>query len=154
MLAIYAPLVENTTVSFELEPPSLDEYCQRIAAVNQRHEWLIAKYDGETLGFAYGTVHRQRAAYQRSAETSVYVHEAHRGKGVATRLYARLFERLADLGYFNAYAGITLPNDASVAFHAAAGFAHIGVFPAVGFKFGEWRDTSCWHRQLRPGKPG
>ena len=154
MLAIYAPLVENTTVSFELEPPSLDDYRDALAAVNQRHEWLVAKDNGETLGFAYGTVHRQRAAYQRSAETSVYVHEAHRGKGVATRLYARLFERLADLGYFNAYAGITLPNDASVAFHAAAGFAHIGVFPAVGFKFGEWRDTSWWHRQLRTGKPG
>ncbi len=153
MLAIYAPLVENTTVSFELEPPSLDDYRQRVAAVNQRHEWLVAKADDATLGFAYGTVHRQRAAYRRSAETSVYVHEAQRGKGVATELYRHPFERLAHLGYYTAYAGITLPNDASVAFHAAAGFSHIGVFPAVGFKFGEWRDTSWWHRQLRPGKP-
>ncbi|MEL7450975.1 MAG: N-acetyltransferase family protein [Pseudomonadota bacterium] len=153
MLAIYTPLVEHTTVSFELEPPTLEDYRQRIATVNQRHEWLVATANDETLGFAYGTVHRHRAAYQRSAETSVYVHEAHRGKGVARQLYERLFERLAELGYYNAYAGITLPNDASVAFHAATGFSHIGVFPAVGFKFGEWRDTSWWHRQLRTGKP-
>jgi len=153
MLAIYTPLVLNTTISFELECPSLAEYTRRIEAVNERHEWLIARANGQTLGFAYGTVHRQRAAYQRSAETSVYTHEEHRGKGVGRCLYAFLFKRLAALGYYNAYAGITLPNDASVAFHEATGFRHIGVFPKVGFKFGEWRDTSWWHRPLKPGKP-
>ncbi|MEM9056984.1 MAG: N-acetyltransferase family protein, partial [Pseudomonadota bacterium] len=105
------------------------------------------------LGFAYGTVHRQRAAYRLATETSDYTHASHRGRGDGRRLYGELFDVLAALGYYNAYAGITLPNDASEAFHSALGFAHIGVFPAVGYKFGAWRDTSWWHRPLRAGAP-
>ncbi len=152
--AIYAPIVEHTAISFELTVPSVEEFAGRIDAANRSHAWLLAERDGRPVGYAYGTAHRSRAAYRFSTETSVYVHEDVRGQGVGSSLYRSLFDELARLGYFHAYAGITVPNPASEAAHRRAGFAHIGTFPRVGFKFGRWHDVSWWHRVLREGVPG
>lgn len=152
-LAIYAPIVRDTAISFETEVPSTEEFAARIESSNLNHAWLVGLSGGELAGYAYGTAHRGRHAYRFSTEVSVYVHAGHRGSGVGRRLYDRLFERLAELGYYHAYAGITLPNDGSTGLHGAVGFRHIGTFPKVGFKFGAWHDVSWWHRPLRPGVP-
>lgn len=152
-LAIYAPIVRDTVISFEAEPPLESEFAERIETCNHTHAWLIAEADGALAGYAYGTSHRARHAYRYSTEVSVYIHEAHRGRGVGRRLYQRLFDELAALGYYHAYAGITLPNEGSTRLHAAVGFRHIGTFPRVGFKFGAWHDVSWWHRVLREGTP-
>ncbi len=153
LLAIYAPIVERTAISFELTPPTADQFAERIRRYGGSHGWLIMERDGQIAGYAYGMPHREREAYRYSAEVSVYVHESWRGRGVGGALYRRLFENLGTRGFFHAYAGITVPNEGSIALHGAAGFRHVGTFPSVGFKFGEWHDVSWWHRPLRKDKP-
>jgi L-amino acid N-acyltransferase YncA len=85
----------------------------------------------------------------------VYIDENWRGRGIGRSLYDDLLKRLASQGYVNAYAGIALPNEASVALHERYGYEYVGVFPSVGFKFGAWHDVGWWHRQLTdpPAEP-
>ncbi|MCK5944180.1 MAG: N-acetyltransferase [Planctomycetes bacterium] len=153
MVEIYRPHVERTCVSFELVTPTVDEFAQRVAKAQERHAWLVAEHAGVVLGYAYGVTHRAREAYRYTVEVSAYVAEAAQRRGVGARLYRQLFERLAALGYCNAVAGVTMPNDKSVAFHERMGFAHIGVYHRIGYKFGAWRDVSWFERSLRDGPP-
>jgi len=153
LVAIYAPFVRDTPVSFEQKPPSTSDFAERVEKVRSRWAWLVAEQDGAILGYAYGTEHRIRAAYRYSVETSVYVAPSAHRRGVGRRLYAALLERLTTLGYCNAYAGITLPNVASVCLHEGLGFRSIGVFPRVGWKLGAWHDVGWWHLGLRDAPP-
>lgn len=153
LLAIYAPHVERGVASFEEALPSVDEFASRIAKCAAGWAWLVAERDGQVAGYAYGSAHRERAAYRWSTEVSAYVQSNFHRRGVARALYLQLFDVLAERGYCNAYAGITLPNDASVALHCALGFQTIGAFPRVGFKFGAWHDVMWLHRPLRELPP-
>lgn len=148
LLEIYRPYVESTTVSFELETPSRSEFVSRIEKAQSKWSWLVAERDDEIVGYAYGTEHRARAAYARSVETSAYVASSHHRQGIARALYLELLDVLRGKGYANAYAGITLPNPASVGLHQSLGFEAIGTFPRVGYKFGEWRDVFWLHRPI------
>lgn len=153
MLAIYRPYVESSTVSFEETPPSLEEFQARVRKYLSNWSCLIAVSGVELLGYAYGGIHRERAAYRWSVETSVYVKQGLHRRGIGRRLYGELMPRLRDAGYCNAYAGVTLPNDASVALHLAMGFRPVGTFPRVGYKFGQWRDVAWFHLPLREAPP-
>jgi phosphinothricin acetyltransferase len=153
LLAIYRPYVLTTAISFELEPPSLDDFRARIERSIADWACLVAERGGRPLGYAYGSTHRPRAAYQWSVETTVYVAEGSHGQGLGRRLYEALLPTLAERGYCNAYAGITLPNHKSVGLHQGLGFEAIGVFRSVGRKFGAWHDVSWWHRRLRSEPP-
>jgi L-amino acid N-acyltransferase YncA len=153
LLSIYGPVVTGSATSFEVEPPTVAEFQERISTALRSWAWLVALCDGEVAGYAYGGAHRARAAYKWSVETSAYIHPDHRGRGLGTRLYRALLPRLASMGYCNAYAGITLPNEASVALHRSLGFAPVGVFRRVGFKFEGWHDVSWWHLVLRERPP-
>ena len=126
---IYRPYVEATAISFELEVPTVEEFSRRITAAVQDWSWLVAEVDGEPVGYAYGTAHRPRKAYWHSVETSAYVHGNYHRRGIARLLYTRLLGELRERGFGNAYAGITLPNEASVGFHRSLGFEPIGVSP-------------------------
>ena len=145
---IYAPIVTSTAISFEYEVPSIEDMEQRISAITRSLPWLVAEIDRTVAGYAYAASHRDRAAYGWSVDTSVYVSERSRGSGVGRLLYARLFDELISAGYVSAYAGITLPNEASVGLHEACGFRRVGVFPQVGYKLGRWHDVGWWHRPL------
>ena len=149
LLAIYAPFVEHTSVSFETAPPSVDEFAHRIEKVLGRWQWLVAEDDGRCVGYAYGSQHRERAAYRYSCEVSVYLAPTHLRQGLGRCLYGELLPQLAALGYCNAFAGIAQPNEASVAVHRAVGFTPIGLFEAVGRKFGRWHDVLWMQRRLR-----
>jgi phosphinothricin acetyltransferase len=153
LLALYRPFVTDTAVSFELEPPSAAEFEQRIVAAQSKWAWLVAERGGELVGYAYGSSFRARAAYQWSTEISAYVHGAHHGQGVGRALYTRLLAVLTEMGYCTAYAGITLPNEASIRLHKAVGFGEVGVFRRAGYKFGKWHDVSWWQRELRQEPP-
>ena len=142
LLAIYRPYVERTAVSFELEPPTVDQFTARIRKSLDGWAWLVAEMDGRCAGYAYGTVHRDRPAYSRTVETAIYLDEGFQGRGVGRVLYGALLDRLCELGFHRAVAGITLPNPASVALHEKLGFTKIGVYMEVGFKFGVWHDTA------------
>jgi phosphinothricin acetyltransferase len=146
--AIYAPSVTGAVTSFELVPPTAAEMAARIAAVLAWAPWLVLERNGEIAGYAYAGRHNVRAAYQWSVDTSVYVGEAHRGAGVGRALYERLLDLLRRQGFYVAHAGITLPNPASVRLHESFGFQPVGVYPAVGWKFGAWRDVGWWQRLL------
>ena len=146
--AIYAPVVRDTPISFELEPPDAAAMRQRVLDTLERRPWLVCEREGEVVGYAYAASHRERAAYQWCVETSVYIAESARRQGVGRALYAALLPLLARQGYVHAYAGITLPNPASVGLHEALGFRPIGVYKAIGFKLGAWHDVGWWDLTL------
>ena len=146
--AIYRPVVESTFISFETVAPSTDEMRQRIQEVLASHPWLVCENDGVVAGYAYASKHRARAAYQWSVDTSVYVDERIRRRGIGHGLYLSLFAVLTAQGYANAFAGITLPNPASVALHERVGYTPVGVYGRVGYKLGAWHDVGWWQRSL------
>src|SRR5947209_7654309 len=134
IVEIYAPIVESTPISFEDDAPTVDEMRARIEKTLRTYPWLVAEDAGVLLGYVYASRHRERAAYRWSVEVTAYVGEAARGRGIASALYRALFRVLEGQGYRSAFAGIALPNEASVALHRAVGFTPIGVFHAIGYK--------------------
>jgi phosphinothricin acetyltransferase len=147
--AIYAPIVSGTWISFEEHAPGVDEMRGRIERATGIWPFLCFERDGSVAGYAYASPHRERAAYRWSVDVSVYVAETSRRGGVARRLYEALFAILRAQGYYNALAGITLPNDASVGLHRRLGFSDVGIYRNVGYKLGAWRDTIWMQRPLR-----
>ena len=149
ILAIYAPIVRETAISFEVEAPTAEQMRGRIEGTIEKLPWLVCEWERAVMGYAYASKHRERAAYQWSVDVSVYVAEDGRGRGVARGLYTALLGMLLDLGYYSALAGIALPNPASVALHEAMGFQPIGVYRNIGYKLGAWHDVGWWQRELR-----
>jgi phosphinothricin acetyltransferase len=138
---IYAPFVSGSATSFEVVPPDVLEIERRIMDLRARYPWLVFESDGTVLGFAYASSHRARSAYQWDVDVSVYIDSDSHRHGIGRALYTALFALLRGLGYFNAYAGISLPNQASVGLHESLGFTPIGIFERTGFKFGQWHDV-------------
>ena len=155
--AIYGPVVRDTAVSFEVEPPTVEEMGRRIATTLEHFPWLVCELDGQVQGYAYAGRHRAREAYQWSVEVTVYVHADHRRLGVGRAVYSSLFEILALQGFHNAYAGITLPNPPSVGLHESLGFQPFAVYREVGYKLGAWHDVGWWEMALQeratPSRP-
>jgi len=142
ILEIYSPFCRESTVSFETEPPSLDEIRRRIAKTLPSYPWLVCAEGGLLLGYAYGNKHRERAAYVWSVDVSVYVREGRRRGGFGRALYTSLFAVLRLQGYYNALAGVTLPNPGSEGLHRAMGFQPVGVYRNIGHKCGGWHDVA------------
>jgi len=147
-LAIYAPIVRDTPISFETEPPRVEEMRERIVKYLEPYPWLVLERDGVIDGYAYACAHRERKAYQWSVDVSCYVGTHARKRGVGKRLYIALLAILARQGFHGAFAGVALPNAASVALHESVGFREIGRYREVGFKAGAWRDTAWYQRLL------
>jgi L-amino acid N-acyltransferase YncA len=148
--AIYAPGVEGSVISFEERAPDAAEIAARIAAISTTHPWLVAEADGEVVGYAYACRHRERAAYRWAVDVSVYVGARQRGQGHGRSLYEALFERLRSQRFQVACAGITLPNEASLALHERLGFVAVGVMRRIGWKQGAWCDVGWWQLELVP----
>ena len=147
---IYRPIVVSTPISFEIEPPDEQEIARRIGKTLTAFPWLVCVNKDLIAGYAYASPHRERAAYQWSVDVSVYVHSDFRRRGVGQALYASLFRIVAAQGYYNAYAGITLPNAGSVGLHESVGFKPLGVYRNVGYKIGAWHDVGWWELALQP----
>ena len=135
-------------ISFELESPTPDDMAARISDHGASHAWLVAELAGAVAGYAYGSPHRSRAAYASSCDVAVYVDPAYARQGIGRMLYAALFPLLAGKGCHAAFAGIALPNAASIGLHEAMGFTPVGTFREVGWKLGGWRDVGWWQRLL------
>ncbi len=146
---IYAPIVRDSIISFESVIPDGEEMATRIETTLARFPWLVAEEDSRLLGYAYAGAHRARDAYRWACDVSVYVDAAARRRGLGRQLYSALFDCLIAQGLGQAYAGIALPNPASVRLHESLGFKPIGIYWGVGFKQGAWHDVGWWGRPLQ-----
>lgn len=155
LAAIYAPYVQNTAVTFEYEPPAVEEFRRRIEHVLSKYPYLVAETNGNIIGYAYAEAFRERPAYDWDVETSIYLDQNHRGQGVGRALYQELERRLQTQGIRNLYACITTtdkPNPyvppTSPAFHQALGYTKVGTFKTCGYKFDQWFDITWFEKQL------
>lgn len=144
ILAIYAPYIRDTSLTFETEVPALEQFADRIRHYLQNWPWLVCEMNGMIAGYAYASRYRERVAYQWSVECSVYIHDDFQRYGVARSLYEALFEILRRQGYRNVYAVINLPNDKSVALHERCGFRYFATYEKVGYKLGQWKNVGWW----------
>ncbi len=145
---IYAPYVRDTCISFEVEPPEPDEMARRISDAAASHAWLVFEDGGQVVGYAYANAFATRAAYRWSCQTSIYVTQGRQRSGMGRALYGALLQRLEQRGLRRVYAGIALPNEASVGLHTALGYEPVGVFRQVGYKHGQWHDVGWWQRSI------
>ena len=146
--AIYAPYVTGTVISFELEPPDGAEMAGRIGRIQARTPWVVVELDGDVRGYAYGSRHRDRPAYDWTVETTVYVDAGFHGRGLGRTAMTALLAVLRRQGFHLAVAGITPPNPGSVGLHRALGFERIGKFDAIGWKFGAWQGVEWFGLEL------
>lgn len=169
LLAIYAPYVRDTAVSFEYDVPSEREFARRIAGTLESHPYLVAERDGRPAGYAYVSPFKERVAYSWSVETSIYVDRDMRRGGVGRALYLALEESLRAMGILNANACIAMPaevgagraaepdehlTDDSERFHERMGYWLVGRFHQCGYKFGRWYDMIWMEKMLGEHRAG
>lgn len=152
---IYLPIVRDTHISFEQIAPTTGEIATRIEKTLSQYPWLVCELDGRLAGYSYASAFRARAAYQWTAETTVYIHPEFQRRGVARALYSSLMAILREQGYCSAIGVIALPNEGSIRAHEALGFRKVGILKNVGYKAGAWRDSGWWQLELRhaPSQP-
>lgn len=141
---IYNYYIKNTHHTFETEPLSVEEMRERIGELSGVYPYLVFEEDGEILGYAYAAQFKLRQAYAYSAEVSIYVKNEAKQRKIGTQLYVRLFDELAETNVHAIFAGIALPNDASIVFHERLGFEKVAHFKEVGYKLGRWIDVGYW----------
>ena len=154
ILAVYAPYIRETAVTFETEVPAPDAFTARVAGICADFPYLVLEADGELAGYAYAHRQAERAAYAWNAELSIYLAGKWRGKGLGAPLY-RLLERLLTMqGYVNLYGVITASNAGSIRLHEKLGYRQTGLHEKTGWKFGQWHDVAWLHKRVREGEPG
>jgi len=151
LLDIYRYYVEETSITFETEVPTLREFQGRIRDTLTKFPYLVLEEDGEILGYAYAHPFHQRAAYNWTVETSIYVRKNPRRGGVGTCLYEALFDMLRRQGVQALCAIVTVPNEPSMAFHQRMGFSVAGTIPRCGYKLGQWHGVAYLYRLLSEG---
>lgn len=147
---IYNWYVENTVITFEVDPVSDAEMAQRIASALSKHEWLVHARGGEILGYAYAARFRERAAYRFATESTIYLRNDLQGQGLGKPLYRAVISRTFELGYTCVIGVIALPNDASVRLHESLGFEKVGHLRRVGWKDERWIDVGSWQLEKPP----
>lgn len=148
ILSIYEPYINKTAVTFETEVPAVDEFALRIENIGKQYPYLVYLLDDEIIGYAYASGHRQRQAYCYDVDVSIYIKSQYHGSGIAFKLYDALFVILKELGYCNAYAGYTVPNEKSKRFHKKFGFTLIGTHHKTGYKLGKWHDVTWLEKSI------
>ena len=157
LLAIYAPYVTDSAISFEYEVPSVEEFRQRIKQTLAKYPYLVAESaDGELLGYAYAGVFKARSAYNWTVETSIYVKQGETGKGLGRLLHDALEKALQQMDIVNMCACISAPRgedpyltDNSIRFHEHLGYRLVGRFTQCGYKFGRWYDMVWMEKKIR-----
>lgn len=154
LLGIYSYYIINTAVTYEIDVPSAEDFRRRIEKTLKKYPYIVAERDGRIMGYAYAGVFKDRAAYERSAETSIYVDVNEKRHGTGTALYRELEKRLADMGVRNAYACIASTdkddeylNHDSIRFHEKQGYTLAGKFHKCAEKFGREYDM-VWMEKI------
>lgn len=146
---IYEYYVNNTSISFELVPPSVDEMKSRIKEYTQKYPWLVYEINGGIVGYAYASKFRERKAYGNTVELSVYLSKDFCRKGYGKEIVKALIERLREMGFYTAIAGITYPNEKSEHLFMSLGFEYVGTYKNVGYKNGKWHSVMEFLLPLR-----
>jgi L-amino acid N-acyltransferase YncA len=142
--AIYNHYIAHTSITFEQDPVDPAQMRQRIAEVTRNYPWLVAMLDQHLIGYAYATRWRSRAAYDHTAESTIYLAADGVGRGLGLPLYQALVQDLSGRGLHAVIGCIALPNAGSIYLHEKCGFEKVGHFPQVGKKFGQWIDVGFW----------
>ena len=157
LLNIYAYYVENTAITFEYKVPTVEEFQQRIANTLKKYPYLVAEKEGTILGYAYAGVFKDRAAYDWSAEVTIYLSHNATKCGIGRKLYEALETEMKKRGFLNLYACIGYPVEEdeyltknSAQFHAHLGYQTVGEFHKCGYKFGRWYNM-IWMEKLIGG---
>ena len=139
--AIYNHYVQHTLITFDIEPYTLPQLAEKILSLQKDYPVLVAHDEDTILGYTYAAAWKSKTAYKHSAETTIYMHPDHHGKGVGKRLYHSLLSSLPLYEIVNAIACITVPNDTSIKLHQQLGLEKIGRFNKVGYKLEQWIDA-------------
>lgn len=155
LLRIYAPYVEKTAITFEYDVPSVEEFAGRIARTLERYPYLVAEEDGAALGYACAGAFNNRAAYDWAVETTVYIAEDAKRRGLGKRLYQALEQALSAQNILNLNACIAYPAQEdpyltrdSVEFHRRLGYRMVGTFTQCGYKFDRWYDMVWMEKHI------
>ncbi|WP_155971739.1 GNAT family N-acetyltransferase [Streptococcus ruminantium] len=148
LVAIYAPYVEETVITFETQVPTATEFADRIEKILEKFPYLVAEEEGRILGYAYASTYYPRAAYDWTVELSIYISQKARGQGIGNLLYSHLEKELIARGFKNFMACISLPNPASLALHEKMGYKQVAHLKKVGYKFGNWHDIVWLQKSL------
>ncbi len=149
ILKIYSYYIKNTSITFEIDVPTLDEFTERVRLIIKSYPYIVYVIDEKIVGYAYASKHRERAAYVYDVEVSVYLEKDCLGKGIGSKLYEKLFDMLLKQGFYNVYSGITMPNEKSENLHKRFQFEEVGTYKKVGFKHGKWHDVKWFQKALR-----
>lgn len=150
LVGIYEPYVKETSITFEYDVPSVEEFTARIQAISEGFPYMVCEINGEIAGYAYAASFRERKAFQWDAELSVYVSPRFHRRGIAKVLYECVFQFLREMGYLTLYALVTIPNRDSIPFHERLGFYQIAKYPRTGYKLGKWHDMLVLEKRLAP----
>ena len=148
ILKIYEPYVEKTTITFEYEVPSAEEFKGRIREILKEYPYIICEYENEIVGYAYAHRIWSRAAYQWDAELSVYTDGNYAGNGIGKKLYKILIEILKLQNVVNVYALVTYPNENSEKLHNYFGFKKVAFFENSGYKFEKWVGVTWFEKAI------
>jgi phosphinothricin acetyltransferase len=152
LTAIYNHYIVHTPITFDVAPYTPEQRREWFDdhAPNGKYRLLVATEAAGILGYATTSRWRPKAAYGTTVESSIYCRHDACGRGIGTQLYRALFEAIEQEDVHTIVAGATMPNAASVALHERLGFRTVGVFTAVGRKFGQFWDVAWFERPLRP----
>jgi L-amino acid N-acyltransferase YncA len=153
ILRIYNWAILNSTATFDLEEQTLEQRLQWFSKYGGPYPLIVAEEEGEIVGYGCLSRFRDKPAYGKTVESSVYIDKDHWGKGIGKALVNELIQRAEALGYHTIIAGITSGNEASEKLHQGFGFRYVGCFREVGHKFGEWRDVTFYQLMLKRKLP-
>ncbi|MBP3666727.1 MAG: GNAT family N-acetyltransferase [Clostridia bacterium] len=155
LVAIYAPYIQKTAITYEYEIPSTAEFAERIRTYSSKYPYLVAELDGTPVGYAYACPLGSRPAFDWSVETAIYIREDCKGLGIGKALYEKLEAILKAMGICTMTAAVASVDhedpyltNASIAFHLRMGFTPVGTFHNAGCKFGRWYDLTWLEKQI------
>ncbi len=153
MLEIYKPFVTESSITFDYKLPDLEGFQTKLNEQSIQYPCLVCLSGEKIIGYAYASLHRYKKAYQWSVESTIYLSSDHQGKGIGYILYDSLIAILNLQGYFNVFAGVTVPNIGSEQLHLKSGFVEIGLFKKIGYKQAAWHDVKWFQLKIRPYEP-
>ena len=142
--------IENSTITFETEPVSVEEMSERITDISGKYPYLVYEDEesGKVAGYCYVSSWKKKAAYRKTVESTIYIDKAFQGKGIGHALMNKLINELREKSFHAVIACITIPNPSSVKLHEKLGFRQVSEFREVGNKFEKWLNVGDWELLL------